>query len=183
MPTLHPHQAHIQLNCTHWPHHQCTTLEGGAWDTSIQDCMSHLTTILHQHHTDELTKIQEHISSPFSALTKDLPQEVSSTLIHIASTHKPSHKRKTLPDPTTKPNHKTPTKHRKTKHNTTKPDNSQDFRKQPHHPHHKKQPYTSTPTPPLRIPLRPPNTPTPHLPTPHPPKHCSTAIQHGTMPT
>ncbi len=84
-------------------------------------------------------------SSLSSTLTKDLPQEVSSTLIHIASTHKC----KTLPDPTTKPNHKTPTK---------APTNSQDFRKQPRHPHHKKEPHTNTPTPPLRIPPHPPNT-------------------------
>jgi hypothetical protein len=144
-----------------------------AWDIGIRDCMSHLTTILHQHHTEELTKIQEQISSLSSALTKDLPQEVSSTLIHIASTHKSSHKRKTLPDPTTKAHHKTPTKaptkRRKTKYSATTPNNNQDFRNQPHRPHHKKQPHTNTRTPPLRIPPHPPKTPTPRLPTPHPP--------------
>ena len=148
--------------------------------------MSHLTTILHQHHTEELTKIHEQISSLSSTLTKDLPQEVSSTLIHIASTHKSSHKRKTLTVPTTKADHKTPTKaptkRRKTKHSTTTPNNNQDFRNQPHRPHHKKQPHTNTPTPPLRNhhahPK--PNTAPTHTP---PTQYHSTAIQHGTTPT
>ncbi|CAB3999151.1 Hypothetical predicted protein, partial [Paramuricea clavata] len=72
--------------------------------------------ILHQHHSEESSKTDGQISSLSTNLNDNLPQELSSTIIHIASTHKPPSKCKTTPKSNTKApqnhsNHSQPTNH------------------------------------------------------------------------
>ncbi|CAB3978644.1 Hypothetical predicted protein [Paramuricea clavata] len=83
------HTAPAGLNISVQPWVQLSPKLKEAWDTGIQDCMSHLTNILHQHHSEESSKIDAQISSLSTDLNDNLPQGLSTTLIHIASTHKP----------------------------------------------------------------------------------------------
>jgi hypothetical protein len=90
----------------------------------IQNCMSKQTDILHQHHSVESSKIDVQISSLSTNLNDKLPQELSSTIVHIASTHKPPSKRKTTPKSNNKHQPKWPKTTATTPH-PAKPENKQ----------------------------------------------------------
>ena len=150
------HTAPAGLNISVQPWVQLSPKLKEAWDTGIRDCMSHLTNILHQHHSEESSKIEAQISSLSTDLNDNLPQGLSSTLIHIASTHKPpsNHKPPSKCKITPKPNTKNQSKRPKTTATTTPPTRKpekQVFQKRPHH-HQHRGPSPATPKPPLRIP-------------------------------
>ncbi|CAB4013050.1 Hypothetical predicted protein, partial [Paramuricea clavata] len=150
------HTAPAGLNISIQPWVQLSPKLKEAWDTGIQNCMSHLTDILHQHHSEESSKIDGQISSLSTKLNDNLPQELSSTIIHIASTHRPPSKRKTTPKSNTKHQPKRPKSTATTSH-PAKPENKQVSQKWPHHQQHR-EPLPPTSKPPLRVPPPPSNT-------------------------
>ena len=139
-----------------------------AWDTSLRDCMNQLTNILHQHHTEQLERVEEQISSLATTINNNHATDVSTTIMNIAATttykrprpkhksrskssKKPSIKPSTTPStkpsttPSTTPSITTPTK--TTQHH-------QGFRTGPHRPnlrpHHRQHnPPPPTPPPPM----------------------------------
>ena len=75
------------------------------WDASLRDCMITLTTILHQHHTEQLKRVEEQISSVSTTIHNQYPTKVSITILDIATSHKQRHNHKTRSKPkrSTKP--------------------------------------------------------------------------------
>ena len=97
-----------------------------AWDNSLQDCMSTLTNILHQNHTEQLEKVQNEISSHSSNITQQYPKDVSKTILEIATTTTPR-KPQRRSRPKTKPKRKLtiqPPSTKPTTHSIQKPPSS-----------------------------------------------------------
>ena len=173
--TNHTAPAGLNINIQPWV--QLSPKLKEAWDTGIQNCMSHLTYILHQHHSEESSKIDGQISSLSTKLNDNLPQELSSTIIHIASTHKPPSKRKTTPKSNTKHQPKRPKTTATTSH-PAKPENTPVSQKWPHHQQHR-EPSPATSKPPLRVPPPPSKTTPLHPPTTTIP--ALTSIMHSSI--
>ena len=73
-----------------------------AWDTSLWDCMSTLLNIIHKHHTEQLGRVEQQITSHTSTITRQYPKDVSKPILDFATTHHPQQKHK----PCHKPHHK-----------------------------------------------------------------------------
>ncbi len=57
------------------------------WDTGLRDCMSHLKSI--QHHTEQLQRVEAKISSLLTTINTQYSKDVSTTILNIATSHKP----------------------------------------------------------------------------------------------
>ena len=138
-----------------------------AWDSSLQDCMSTLTNILHQHHTEQLEKVQNEISSHSSNITQQYPKDVSKTILEIATTTTP-HKPQRRSRPKTKPKRKPavqPPSTKPTTHSIQKPPlkRTKTTEFNPQHQGFRIRPQRQN------QPIKPPNPPNPPVPTIPPP--------------
>ena len=99
------HTAPTSLTITMQPWIKLSQEHQTAWDASLWDCMTTLTTILHQHHTEQLERVEEQISSLPTTIHNQYPREVSTTILDIATSHKQRHNHKTRSKPkrSTKP--------------------------------------------------------------------------------
>ena len=138
-----------------------------AWDNSLQDCMSTLTNILHQHHTEQLEKVQNEISSHSSNITQQYPKDVSKTILGIATTTTP-HRPQRRSRPKTKPKRKLaiqPPSTKPTTHSIQKPPLKRTKTTESNSQH---QGFRTRPQR-QNQPNKPPNPPAPTIPPPPPP--------------